>query len=294
MNRKYWYLIFATILTIIIWLQLKLLEEQSIVENIPLRVINLPEDLSVNAQNITIPMNISGQGISLSSYRLSDHIIQIDGSGFVLGDNIVELESFIQRFALLFPDLNFSLINEQHSIVLKTETIMQKRVPVVLNFRSDNDKDYFLNANYSLEGYFVTVSGPSNLVQDIEYVYSEMININILRSRRQSIRLESTNENITLIPTVIEPHSVVEMIARRTIPLIPIQFDDSSLSIFPQRVTIIIEGEADLLNSLTADDFVAYIPKINLNGINEAEILLILPENVKVIDISPQRVTINN
>jgi len=104
---------------------------------------------------------------------------------------------------------------------------------------------------------------------------------------------QSTNENTTLISTVIEPHSVVETIARRTIPLIPIQFDDSSLSIFPQRVTIIIEGEADLLNSLTVDDFVAYIPNINFTEVNEAEILFILPENVKVIDITPQRVTVN-
>ena len=293
MKRKYWYLIFAIIITIAIWLQLTLLDEQTTMVQVPIRITNFPDNLYLYNQTLSVPVIVAGKGIDLINSYLSMQVIEIDGSGFVLGENVLDRDS-IERLLPVRPDLSINLISSENSFVFTTDLYQQKRIPVVLSFRSDSDREFFINNNFSIEGYYITISGPSRLIQEIEHVYSENININIIRNRRQNIRLNPINEHVTLIPTIIELQSITEMIITRTLTLIPIQYDNTRFSIFPQRVTIIVEGEAEMLNQLTIDDIVAYFNDEQMEDMSEVEILFALPDYIKIIDITPQRIGVRH
>ena len=289
MKRKYWYLIFAIILTLAIWLQLSLLDEKTTVIDMPIRIINTPDNLYIYNQTINIPVTVSGKGIDLISTYLSMHVIELDGSGFVLGANIIAREN-IERLLPASPDISINLISTESTFVFTTDLYTQKRVPVVMSFRSESDREFFINNNLSLDGSYITVSGPSELINEIEYVYTENLSINIIRNRRQSIRLNPINEHIILTPAIIELHTIAEMINTRTMTLIPIRYNETRFSIFPQRVTVIVEGETELLNSLTTDDIVAYFNDEQIEDMSDVEVLFIKPDFIRIIDITPQRI----
>ena len=291
MKGKLGFLIFALIITIAIWFQINLLNEQVDVIHLPLHIVNLPDDLYIFNQGINIPVRVTGKGVNILLYHLSKPAVSFNGSALKLGENVLS----IQQIHDLLPvhwQLMFDTDDSIDYVVIRADKISQKRVPVVFDFLSESERTAFINNGYSFDGYFVTISGPEQEILEINHVYTERISSDILRARRRNVRIRTINEHILIIPMVLELHTVSDEVTTRTLSLVPIQHDETRVSIFPQRVTVKVGGSTDALNSLLPDDVVAYIVDDIGEDTTEVEIRFDKPEHIRIIDFTPQRVSV--
>ena len=291
MKKNLGYKILALVITIIIWLQISLLREQDTILNIPIRVVGISENLYiVGANELVIPINVTGRGIRILLYYLSDPFINYSGENITLGNNNIDL-SILERSLPSNPYLLFSLIKSDISMTITTDRITQKRVPLIYDFNSDRDRETLLANDFIFEEIYVTLSGPGTELQSIEQVFTETIKADILKAKSQSIRLKSVNEHVVTIPSMIDLVKTTDMITSKTLPFIPIIHDDK-FTIFPQRVTVKIEGKPDSLNLVTVNDISAFVVPDTSHDSANAEIRFRTPDYIKIIDYTPKSVNV--
>ena len=291
MKKNLGYKILALALTIIIWLQISLLREQDTVLNIPLKVIGISDNLYlVGANELIVPINVKGRGINILIYYLSDPFINYNGENITLGNNNLDL-TVLEKSLPTNPYLRFSLLNSEFLMTINTDRISQKRVPLIYDFGSDRDRETLLANDFIFEEIYVTLSGPGTELQNIDQVFTETIKADILKARSQSIRLKSVNEHVVTIPSMIDLVKTTDMITSKTLPFIPI-IHDEKITIFPQRVTVKIEGKPDSLNFVTVNDISAYVVHDLGPDITNADIQFRTPDYIKIIDYTPKSVNV--
>jgi hypothetical protein len=282
--------IFAVAITIIIWLQVNLLTEQCVTRDIPIRIDEVADNLYLYKNNdFRVPIKISGRGLDIIKFIFKGSSINYPGDSVTPGKYNLDYET-LKNSLPEFGELKFTVIDKEQPLEVTTDRIMQKKVPVVYDFNSDKDKETLLNNNYLFEEYFVTISGPSQEVQNIEQVSSNKIKSDIMRARNKNITLKSVNEHIVIVPPTIELTKSTDITTTKTIQFIPIEHDQTKLDIFPQRVTVKIEGKLDTLNKITAEEITAYIQHDGRT--NEADILFRKPDYIKIIDYTPEKVNV--
>ena len=284
--------IFAVVIAVIIWFLINLLKEQTTTINLPIRILNVPENIFIfENEEARASVMVHGTGINILLFYLREASIDYNGSDFVMGNNVIDIE----RLNSSLPknkNLSFTAINTDNPIVINTYRILQKRIPVFFDFNSENDKQMFLENNYNFDDIYITISGPSVEIQRIDNIFTEKIGSDILRQRNKNIRFRSINENIVVIPPFIELEQVPDIIATRTLTAIPIVFDRDDISIFPERVSVIIEGKQDLINQLSAEEIIAFILEHDLNETMELNVNFSVPDFVKIIDYTPMKVSV--
>ena len=289
MTRKKYLMLFALLLSIIVWLIIKLLQEQTTTINFSIRIVNIPENIYIfDNKDIKIPVMVKGTGLNILVYYLSNASIDYNGSDIVMGDNFLDIER-IRASLPYHKTLEFTTIQSDNPFIISTDRILQKRVPVVFDFYSERDRERFIENNYTFDDIYVTLSGPSVDIQRLDKVHSERISADFMKRKVISIRLVSVGEQVVIIPPFIELQQASEIISTRTFSFLPIHVS-SDISIFPQRVTIIIEGKQDFLNTLTDNDIYAYVTD---NDNNELDIHFTLPDNVKIVDFTPTKVSVS-
>ena len=283
--------VLAVIVAIIIWFVINLLKEHTTMINHPIRIVNVPSNLYLfENEEISLPVMVSGTGINILLYYLTTPSIDYNGSDIVMGSNLLDMER-LNSSLLHHVSLSFSIIPIENSFVVNTDRILQKRVPVLFDFFSDSDKEILLENDYNFDDIFVTLSGPSIELQRIDHAFTEKISSDILQRRRRNVHLKPINEHIVIMPAFIELTQASEVTSTRTIPFIPIKYDDSFLSIFPDRVSVIIEAKQDSLNMVTADDITAYILDYDVRDVTELNIYFMKPDFVRIVDFTPSKVS---
>lgn len=285
--------ILAFFIAFIIWLQLTLLEEQITVMNIPIRVVNVPDNLYLYKQEILkIPLRVKGRGIHILLFFLSGPTIDYNGSGLKQGNNLINMDT-LQESLPFNPDLTFQGLKSDNILILTTDRIVQKEVPVVFQFETERVKQNLINEKYSFNDVNVLISGPSLEINKTDAVYAERISNDFLKSRRRNIRILPVNEHLVIVPPQIELKQVTELITSKTISYIPIYHNQDLYNIFPQRVSIKIEGNSDSLKLINQEDIRAYILEQDYTITNEAEIQFKIPNYIKIIDYTPKKVSIS-
>ncbi|MCL2063483.1 MAG: hypothetical protein FWG98_03795 [Candidatus Cloacimonetes bacterium] len=283
--------VFAVILAFIIWLLVSLLKEQIATIYLPVRIVNVPENIYIfENEEILIPVLVQGTGINILIFYLADTTIDYNGSDFVMGSNLLDMD----RIASSLPiqrNLALSTISTENNFLISTDRLDQKRVPVIFEFFTEIDRRNLLENNYYFEDFFVTISGPSAEIRRIDHAFTEKISSDILRQRRKNIRLQSISEHIVIVPTFIELQQASEVISTKTFTFLPIFYDEDSISIFPQRVTVIIEGKLDSLNLVTPHDINAFVHATDLEEFMELDVRFIKPDYVRIVDYTPARVS---
>ena len=292
--------LFTVILAIFIWILVNLLKEQTSVINLPIRVVNVPDNIYIfENEEITIPVLVQGTGINILIFYLSDATIDYNGADFEMGNNLLDLD----RIASSLPfqrNLSLSIITSQTEIsptslnntfVISTDRLDQKRVPVVFEFFSESDRQILLENNYYFDDVFVTISGPSVEIRRIDNAFTERISSDILKARRRNVRLQSISEHVIIVPPFLELQQASEVISTRTFAFLPIFYDEDLISIFPQRVTVIVEGKLDSLNLITPHDINAFVHASTVQDLLELEVRFIKPDFIRIVDYTPTRVS---
>ena len=291
MKKNLGYKILALVITLFIWLQISLLREQTTIINIPIRIIGISDDLYLMGVNeLKVPINVHGRGINILIFYLSDPSINYNGENIILGNNIIDL-GLLEQSLPINPKLRFSFVQSVINLTITTDKIVSKRVRLIYDFYSNIDKEALLANNYIFEDFFVTISGPGYQIESIEYVYTEIIKLDIIKDENPHIRVKPINEHVLTLPSVINLVKTTEMISSKTLPFIPIIHDEKVI-IFPQRVTVKIEGKTDSLSLVGANDIIAYVAPDLHSDKEETEIRFRKPNFVNIIDYTPKSVSV--
>jgi hypothetical protein len=278
--------VLAVVLAILIWLQINLLKDQTVNVRIPVRIVNVPDNIYVDKnKNLSLKFEIKGQGIAIISYLIANPSLEYDASSLTIGKNILVRERILPFFKK-YKQLKFTPLENIENTHVSTERIVQKKIPIQLLFKSDKDKQYFYSQQIDIEEKSAIISGPSNDVQNIDIVYTEEITEDLLKDSKK-IKFNLNNERIIIIPAQLSLVSQKQMITSRTISNIDIE-NNNDFVIFPDQVSVIIEGKRDSLNAFNSSNI-----KASVNP-NNGEIIVELENtnSIKIKDFTPQKVTI--
>ncbi|MDD4156161.1 MAG: hypothetical protein PHY08_06260 [Candidatus Cloacimonetes bacterium] len=284
--------ILALLIAIMIWFQITLLQEHQTIINIPIRVVNVSDNLYLYKQDsLKIPFRIKGKGIHLLIFHFSNPTIDYNGSNLTLGNNLINMETLKESLPYN-PNIDFQSKKTEDLIILTTDKIQQKEIPVNLQFKSEQTRTNLINENYSINDLFVTISGPALEINKIESINSEEIDTDLIKSKKKFIRLLPVNEHIVIVPPQIELKQASEIIDTKTFSFIPIYHNSETYEIFPQRISIKIQGKRDSLKSISSEDIKAYIQDLDYSHNDEATVYFKPIPSIKIIDYTPKKVSI--
>lgn len=278
--------ILALIIAILIWLQVNLLKHQEIKMKLPVRVINVPENIYVSKQDsLRLNFQVEGEGIVLLLFYLSNPYLEYDASTLSIGKNSLTLEKFGPFFEK-YKQLNFKLLDHIEKSSLSAERIVQKKVPIQLNFESPQVKETFYAQQIDADERSVMLSGPLLDIQKIDIINTEPITESMIKENRK-IKFENISDKILLIPSQLTLIKQKQSTINRTFNNIPIELSDKKISIFPDRVSVIVEGKQDTIKVIDASHIKAFVK----NDEGDIEVR-IDHQNIKIIDFTPQKVRI--
>ena len=291
MKKNISFMLIAFFVAILIWFQVNLLREQDIVIDLPVRIINIPEDLSLSQSDATtIPIRVRSSGFQILWFYFSGQTINYNGSDAVQGENTLDMARVVLSLSS-YNNLHFTLLNTSQPITFYVDKIEYRQVPVIFDFYSDGDKEILTENNIIFDEYLVLLSGPSLKIQNIESVHTEQIRSTYLQQSNKSIRILPVGDDIIIVPDFLELKQIPDVVSTRTISSIPINFNHNVISIHPTRVAVRIEGKLDVINAITINDIHAFIDQSDHDN-KQATIQFVPIPNTKIIDFTPHQVSI--
>jgi hypothetical protein len=292
MKKNHLFLLLTLVVGILIWVQINLLREQETLIYLRANITNLPDDLYLYPiVDTSVPFHAKGKGFRLVQLAMSDFSIDYDASATILGQNTLEV-SKLQTHISPTQNVSLSVTETDRELIYFADRLIQVSLPVKFEFSTEDDMQALIEQNYTFSDYYVMVSGPVSLVSEVSSISTVAISATIMRSDSPSVRLLSPDEHIIITPGNIELSAVSDMISTRTLSGIPIVFDESLYTIFPSRISIRVEGRAEILNSLTIDDIYAYIDKADDRHSIKSDVMVKMPANVTMLDFTPTEVNI--
>lgn len=289
MKTNKWLKIIALLIAMLLWLQQTLLKEQKANLTIPVRVVNLPENLFLfKSDNMKINLQVKGLGVHILYFWATNPTLDFNGSALKLGKNTIKADSLI--FYLSKNErLTFQPFQDTHNLIVTTDLIIQKKIPIEIVFASPEAEKYFYEHKISFDEKNVSISGPVQDINNIKKIRTVAIQEDDLKNIKNKISFDFNNDNIIVIPAQLSIHDDKIRLATKTLAYIPIEYNKTLYTIFPDRVSVIVEGKKDSLDLLTTEDIKAFIEVGNQSN---AEIRFEINKSLKIIDYTPQKVTV--
>ncbi|HOH47406.1 MAG TPA: hypothetical protein PLX59_06150, partial [Candidatus Cloacimonadota bacterium] len=191
-----WLKILALFIAIILWLQSVLVSEHKAVVNMPIVLLNNPDDLSIKEQPESIPFLVQGKGIEILKLVLAHLKVSVDASQIRPGQDILS----ISDYNLDIPS-NIDLVmigpvgNED--IRISAETKREKRVPINLSFENEQVRQEFSRKSLQMSPEYVQISGPSHLIDNIRSLNTQELGRRHLGQASFKVDLVLPSKNIS-------------------------------------------------------------------------------------------------
>lgn len=261
---------------------------------------NLPQNKAFYPlQSDTIMLTVKGTGWQLLFNRLSQSVpeIKIDLSPLERR-NFVSIQTQIK-------DINRQFSTSQHIIMAKPDTLFfdftarkVKRVPVRLKSELIYKQQFGKSDKITLKPSHVTLTGPAELLQNIEYWDTDTFRMkNISKTVYSRITLKKSSEvNISIFPNVVEVHIPVDEFTEKELE-IPIKVVNNTrfdnVKLIPQTVKVNTMVSLEAYSSVSSDNISAYVDLSLWKNMNVVKLPVALQnENpfVKIMNITPHQV----
>jgi len=277
--------IFALFLAIILWLQSILVSEQRSVVDLPLSLRSLPAGITLENIPESISFNVRGKGLEIIRMLMAKPMVFIDASMVTANTDQIPLQDYIINIP---ENVNVSFLgpSDTEQLNIQADVFHQKDVPIRLDFANPYIHSRFSDLNYRMNPETITVFGPRSRLQSISMIHTEVIDQEILGAGRAELKLVIPAEDISLSQE------------RITLSISGVQeetkvFTDIALpqGYVPSRVAVRLQASAPVLANLRAQDISATVMD-TADDSGLYPILIIVPENVQVIAVTPDRVRI--
>jgi len=275
--------IVALVLAAMIWLQSVLVSEQRSVVSLPINLLYVPQNITLEDIPESIPFSVKGKGLDILKMMLFKPKVNIDASKITQHSDILTLEDY----SIDLPDnVNVTFLGPAQSdrIAIQADVFHQKVVPVVLDFSDDNSRERIRELNYTLDPDKLTIFGPKTRVKNIKSVRTKPISASDLAESQSKLELKLPEGDVS-----VSESSVLLTISgvqeeTRVFPniVLPGKY-------LPSMVAVKVRGEAAVLDRLNEADIKASVAENTGEGAMLA-VQISLPEGVELVAITPDKV----
>lgn len=293
MKKNLWIKVLVLVIAIFLWVQQVLLRTQTEEILVPVFLNNIPTNLApVSSEFSKIPVMVSGRGLEILLLQFSDYSFQIDASDFKDGKNILP----ITRQQLDFSekrDITVKNINLKDKLSIEMDKIISTRIKIKLRYQSSKDEEFFIKNKLTSTNKEVKISGPSAIVKKIGSIQTEKISKNMVKAGKLTVNLEKPDPQVQLADSQITLDVKQTKIITKTISLIPIDFPfDIQANIIPQKVSAMIRGPEEILDSLNNRNVTAKLKQEEVLKNKYVDVYFELPTGVKLLDYTPQSIQV--
>lgn len=258
--------LFFLLFTSILWIFIQFSKNYTQEVAIGVNYTNIPEDKMLNDKSDqTLRLVLNGNGFRLMSYTLEKKIISLSiDEGKKINENEYSFElnknSHLLSQKLGFSGNVMSVRDSRLSLFLDDNLI--KKIPV----RVVQDVVYAVGygSDFGIQVLpdSVTISGPSKIIDTIQFVETEKLTLKDLNEDYQSdlkINKEHFPKSVSIIPREVSSSISVEKITEGTLSIpivlknIPVGVE---VKIFPKETKVVYKVSLAKYKEITAQDFV--------------------------------------
>lgn len=261
-NKEFLIFLFFLALSGAFWLLLALNDTYEKELRIPVRIVNIPKNVVPTSDTEdTIKVTVKDKGYTLCTYIYGDKLKRIDipfssyiknkGYGSVSASELSKL-----IYAELYSSSKVTGVKPD-----KLEYFynygMHKRLPVRLAGNIQADASYYL-AKIEFSPDMVDVYGSQKMLDSIKYIYTERINIKILKDtiRRdldlmeiRGVKCVPSRVRMAVYPDVLTEESAEVPISALNMP------EGKVLRTFPSRVKVVFTVGASIFRTINTNKF---------------------------------------
>jgi hypothetical protein len=279
---------------ILLWFLVATDKEYSYQVNVPIEIVRLATGKTLAEK---IPDNaiieLRGKGSSLLSLWFYEVAFRLE---------LPELrttQSIMLKEYLTFLELPFGLevaeIVEPSSITISIDDEVIERKPILLSGRVGTADGYVL-IDFLPSPDSVSIRGPKNRIQKIDYIYTEPLSINEKKlSFMQMAKLDDPSNGLfEITPTTINIEFDIQRLAEHTVFDIPISVTNVprryTIEAMPAKLDLRIKGGEELLADLKPEDITAEIDfsKSYRRGKEDYSAKIMTPDNISWIESYPK------
>lgn len=286
--------IISVVLAIGLWLYVYTSDYTEMSFNVPVKVVNLNENLVAINESGLVNVVLRGPNFSLKSISFNDIKINVDGSNFEVGKM-----SYRIRLNEIKVPAGITVIKvEPSEIHFTIDKLIKKKVKVNPTFIGEPLKGYKVES-VKVNPEYVELQGSERLLSKLEYVDTFPINL----SSRYEPLVYSVGLKLPEGSKVID-NNLVEIIVKFTEDIVEYTISDLKLKVKGEKknfkyefidkdVTVRLKGRSDRLNANNIKNVVELfvdVSHIEQPGIYLLKVDRVLKTNVEVIDIKPEKV----
>ncbi|MDD4033801.1 MAG: CdaR family protein [Candidatus Cloacimonetes bacterium] len=275
--------IVALLLAVLIWLQSVLASEQKSVVNLPINLLYVPQNITLEDIPQQIPFSVKGKGQDILKMMIFKPKVNIDASKITPFTDILSLEDY----SIDLPEnVNVTFLGpaQADQIAIQADVFHQRIVPVVLDFEDDLSKERMHELRYSLDPDKITIFGPKTKIQNITSIKTTPIGRNELAETQSKLSLNLPDSEISIsessvLLTISGAQEATRVFTDITLPA----------AYVPSRIAVRVRGESAILQKLSVLEIEAKVNDVpDDNGIYSVEVSV--PTGLELIDVTPAKV----
>ncbi|WP_074409370.1 CdaR family protein [Aquimarina megaterium] len=257
--------LFFLIFTSILWLFIQFSKNYTQEVEVAIRYTNIPQDKIFNEQSDqTLRMVLNGNGFRLMNHNWSRPTLQFNVEDAVInsGDQYyfrVDKESSVLKNKLDFKGRVLSV--QKDTIRLKLDRNLKKKIQVKIAEKIQYAIGYGSDKGLVVSPDSITISGPSQIIDTIQYITTENLNLeglNVNYTSKLDIDIEELPATITVTPAQVEANVLVSKFTEGD-QKIPITLNNipegTEIKIFPKEISVVYRVGLDKYNEISPRDF---------------------------------------
>ncbi|RLC48298.1 MAG: hypothetical protein DRI23_10530 [Candidatus Cloacimonadota bacterium] len=284
--------VLVLLIAVLLWAQQILLRTHTVVLDVPIQLINIPEDLAIEQIELPkIPVKVRGKGLDIISANISKVTIDVDASNFLYGKNRIRFDekniNYSDRIHLFIVEMQ-----DDSNLQVSMDKLVEKKKPISIQFASAKDEEFFIENKIINTQQRVTLKGPLALVSEIKNIKTQKISKKMVVDNKLNVSLINPHENIQLLKDTIVLEITQTKIVNKTISLIPIKFPDSeNITIIPQKVSVMVRGPEELVEKLDINTITANLELGKIRK-NFTDVSFELPSGIKIVEFTPKKIQV--
>ncbi len=291
MKKNFFLKIFVLIIAFILWLQQVMLKDHKHQMDIPLKFVDLPSDLIISDELPEVEISLLATGFEFLRLNLSNIFLEVDASQFEFGNNYFQ----ISKKQIKYPKnihLEFDILETNSNLSVFIDKTIKRYKSIKIQFESKEDREFFLKNKIINDKKTVEIEGPSRKMQQIDQIYTEKINKDMVNDGKLNVRLIAPDPQINLSSDKISYEIMQKRLVTKNISLIPIKFpEEKNITIIPPKISLMIKGPEDIVQKLNRNSIEANLDLTNIRN-DFTTVNFQLPSGLELIEYTPKRIKV--
>jgi YbbR domain-containing protein len=284
----------SLVLAVILWSFVVGQEKAEVSLSVPVAIVNIPDQLVIsNDFPANVNVRVFGPKMMLARLAASvpSKVIDLKNAR----EGVTRIEITADDFAL--PG-GVSITRIQPSeIDIVLEHLARRKVPVRARIEGSVNSDYKIDVVHVVPPE-IEISGPASSVKEIKELFTRPVNIgNATSSISKDVKVDlpydfirsATTDQVKVTVDILPALGMKRFKGVAVVVMPP----GADVSLKQKKISVTLAGEKPHLHSMTSGDINAFIDVTGLSkGTHRLVPRIIAPDNMKVIQVSPEKIIV--